>query len=227
MVDISKIFVFVLIANIKIFGGVKYIAEQDLKESSIENNKILLYPLEINEKSYIRSQDNKKRYIMVDNNRAFCVFKYNGKDYILATNICPCCFTNCYAILIKDDYEDCRLSYKLEGLREELKRNNIDSIIFNGKDFLICNEYLKFKNWRCCVSCRPKLFSSYANESIKNKGNEKEFLKMIFVTDTNFEEKAVTLDLCENVKIVDLYAELTIIDRKTVNEVMKSFKNKY
>lgn len=52
--DISKIFVFVLIANIKIFGGVKYIAEQDLKESSIENNKILLYPLEINEKSYIR-----------------------------------------------------------------------------------------------------------------------------------------------------------------------------
>ena len=222
---ISKIFVFVLIANIRTFGSVKYIAEQDLKESSIKNNKIFIYPLEINEKSYIRSQDNKKRYIMVGNNRAFCVFKYNGKNYILATNSCHCCFTNCYAILIKDDYEDYSLTPELEGLREELKRNNIDSIIFNMKGFLICNEYLKFKNWRCCVSCRPNLFFSYANESIKNKGNDKEFLKMIFVKDTKFEEKAVTLDLCENVKIVDSYVELTIIDKKTDDEIMKNFKN--
>lgn len=226
---ISKIFVFVLIANIKTFGGVKHIAEQDLKESSIENNRIFIYPLKISEKSYIRSQDNKKKLYLDRQNRAFFVFKYNGKKYILTTNICPCCFTNCYTILIKDDhedyedYEDYSLSHELEGLREESKHNNIDSTKFKMKDFLICNKYLKFRKWRCCVSCRPKLFLSYADESIKKKGNRKEFFKMIFVTDTNFEEKAVTLDLCENVKVFHLYNELTIIGRKTHNELMKSF----
>ena len=49
---------------------------------------------------------------------------------------------------------------------------------------------------------------------------------MIFITDNDFENTAITLDLCENVKIIDKCNELNIISKKTDNEMKTIFENK-
>ena len=187
---IKYIFLFV---TLKISGNTKYIQEQNIKESSIKDKKIYLYPLEINKKSYIKTQDDNKKYIMMDHGKIFCVFKYNKKNYILSTNGCYCCFNNCYATLIKNKYSKSCISPEFQDLEEELKKNNITPIRFEYDNFLICNEFLKFKNKKCCISCKPRFFSD-------TKINKNKLMKMILITDNKFENEAVTLDLVENVK---------------------------
>ena len=104
----NKICIITLISNniIAEKPNFNYISKEDIKESSLKDKKIYLYPLEINEKSYIKTQEDNKRYIMIDHGKAFCIFKYNKKIYILSTNSCYCCYNNCYATLIKNKYSD-------------------------------------------------------------------------------------------------------------------------
>ena len=216
---INKICIITLISNniIAEKHNFNYITEKDIKESTTD--KFYLYPLEINEKSYIKTQEDNKRYIMIDHGKVFCIFKYNKKIYILSTNCCYCCYNNCYATLIKNKYSDSIfLSPEFQNLEEELKNNNIKPIDFEYSSFLICNEFLKFINKKCCTSCKPKFFS--------NIKNNKNINKMILITDNDFENKAVTLDLVENVKIIDEYEELNIIAKKTDNEMKTIIENK-
>ena len=49
---------------------------------------------------------------------------------------------------------------------------------------------------------------------------------MIFIIDNGLENNGVTLDLCENVKIIDEPLELNIIAKKTDKEMKKLYESK-
>lgn len=243
---VNKICIFTLISNVKIVGEnpeVSYIAEKDIKES--KNNKFYLYGLQIDNKSMIKTpNDDKKKMVMLCNKYYYFVFKYNNKTYITLKNGCPCCFNNCYFFLIKDDFKDYSpLGPGYDDLEKELEGQQIKSIKFNGKNLFMCNEYLKYRNniddYVNKNSENNKLCQCNSVNNINDNGdngekklffkqckNEKKFYKMILITDNDFENKAVTLDLCENVKIVNKYIELDIIDKKTDNEMNTIFENK-
>ena len=234
----NKICIITLISNniIAEKPNFNYITEKDINEST--KDKFYLYPLEINEKSYIKTpDDDKKKMIMTGTNHVYFAFKYKNKTYITLTNGCPCCFNNCYSFLNKNDFVDS----KKYDLKENLEKQQIESIRFNGKNLFICNEYLKYRNnpddygkknsennKHCCECNSVK--NNDSNDDITSffyqKVNLKDLLKMIFITDNDFENTAITLDLCENVKIIDKCNELNIISKKTDNEMKTIFENK-
>jgi len=240
---LNKICIITLISNniVAEESNFNYISEKDIKESTTD--KFYLYKLEIDNKSMIKApDDNKKKMIMAGNNYLYFAFKYKNKTYITLTNGCPCCFNNCYFFLIKDDFKDySHLGPGYDDLEKELEGQQIKSIRFNGKNLFICNEFLKYRNnpddygkknsennKHCCECNSVK--NNDSNDDITSffyqKVNLKDISKMIFITDNDFENTAITLDLCENVKIIDKYKELNIIAKKTDNEMKTIFEKK-
>ena len=234
---IFKILFFTVIVSSKIFSikQIKYIDEKDMLEST--NNKFFLYGLQINNNSMINCQKSEKnKMVMLGKNYVYFAFKYNKGIFIACTHSCKCCFNNCYFFLDRNNFVEYSLLPEQSKLKVKFNSENKKSISYKGKNLFMCNEYLKYrsnidsnKNKMCNFCCLSSSSNNNNNNPItfsNQKIGKEELCKMIFIIDNGLENNGVTLDLCENVKIIDEPLELNIIAKKTDKEMKKLYESK-